>query len=63
MAIHYEGTPRDEEYAFGLRVLIKSLKLTKTEQDIVVLVCGNVSFFVFLSLRVCSRDVGARVDR
>ncbi|KAL6052711.1 glycogenin glucosyltransferase glg1 [Balamuthia mandrillaris] len=40
--IHYEGTPRDAEYLFGLRVTLRSLKLSKTRQDLVVLVSQNV---------------------
>jgi hypothetical protein len=41
VAVYYEGTPRDDEYAFGLRVL-KSLRRAQTPHDIVVLVRPSV---------------------
>jgi len=40
--MHYEGTPKDDEYLLGLRVLIRSIKDTKTPHDIVVIVSDNV---------------------
>jgi hypothetical protein len=42
VGMHYEGTPRDDEYLLGLRVLIKSVKLTGTKMDFVVLISNNV---------------------
>jgi len=41
--IHYEGTPRDEEYILGIRTLIKSIRLTDKENDIIVLATDSVS--------------------
>jgi len=40
--MHYEGTPKDDEYVLGLRVLVKSIKLTRSTHDVVVLVSQNV---------------------
>jgi alpha-N-acetylglucosamine transferase len=40
--MHYEGTPRDDEYLLGLRVLIRSIQDTKTPHDIVVITSDNV---------------------
>ena len=42
VALHYEGTPRDDEYLLGLRTTIHSLQLSGTTQDIVVLLSDNV---------------------
>lgn len=42
VALHYEGTPRDDEYVLGLRVMIHSLQQSGTTQDIVVLLSDNV---------------------
>jgi len=41
--IHYEGTPRDEEYTLGIRVLIRSIKATGTKHDVIVLATDSVS--------------------
>ena len=41
VAMHYEGTPRDDEYLLGLRVLIHSLLTSGTSQDVVVLLSSN----------------------
>jgi hypothetical protein len=43
VGIHYEGTARDEEYVLGLRVMIKSLMLSGTKHDIVIILSRNVS--------------------
>lgn len=40
--MHYEGTPKDDEYLLGLRVLIRSIQDTGTPHDIVVLLSSNV---------------------
>jgi len=40
--IHYEGTQRDDEYLLGVRVLIQSLKETRTAADIIILVADSV---------------------
>ena len=40
--MHYEGTPKDDEYLLGLRVLIRSIQETKTPYDIVVITSSNV---------------------
>jgi len=40
--MHYEGTPKDDEYVLGLRVLIRSIQDTKTPHDIVVILSKNV---------------------
>jgi Glycosyl transferase family 8 len=40
--MHYEGTERDDDYAMAARVLIHSIKLTNTDNDIVVLASHNV---------------------
>jgi hypothetical protein len=40
--MHYEGTPKDDEYLLGLRVLIRSIQDTGTKQDIVVILSRNV---------------------
>lgn len=40
--LHYEGTPADDEYLLGLRVLIKSIQISDTSNDIVVLLSNNV---------------------
>ena len=42
VAMHYEGTPRDDEYLLGLRTLIFSLQQSGTSQDILVLLSDNV---------------------
>ena len=42
VALHYEGTPRDDEYLLGLRTTIYSLQQSGTTQDIVVLLSDNV---------------------
>ena len=42
VGMHYEGTPRDDEYLLGLRTLIFSLQSSGTQQDIVVLLSDNV---------------------
>eukprot|EP00124_Ichthyophonus_hoferi_P001543 Ihof_evm2s83 gene=Ihof_evmTU2s83 len=49
---HYEGTPKDDEYVLGIRVLIKSIKNTGTNADIVVLLSNNV--------RASTRDLFAK---
>jgi len=43
VTIHYEGTPRDLDYIYGMRVLISSIKHSGTPHDIVVLCSTNVS--------------------
>lgn len=40
--MHYEGTPKDDEYLLGMRVLIRSIQETKTPYDIVVITSSNV---------------------
>jgi len=40
--MHYEGTPKDDEYVLGLRVLIRSIQNTHTPHDILVLLSSNV---------------------
>lgn len=40
--IHYEGTPQDDAYLLGIRVLIHSIKLSGTKHDIIVLVHSSV---------------------
>ena len=40
--LHYEGTPRDDEYLLGLRTTIYSLQQSGTRQDILVLLSDNV---------------------
>lgn len=42
VGMHYEGTPRDDEYLLGLRVLIKSVRLTGSTMDFVILISNNV---------------------
>ena len=41
--IHYEGTPDDDAYLLGIRVLLASIKASGTEHDFVVLVSPEVS--------------------
>ena len=43
VTLHYEGTDNDEEYILGIRVLIKSIKMTGTKYPVIVLVAENVS--------------------
>ena len=40
--MHYEGTPKDDEYLLGMRVLIRSIQETGTPHDIVVITSTNV---------------------
>lgn len=42
VTIHYEGTERDDEYVLGVRTLIKSIQLTGSKNDIIVLASPNV---------------------
>eukprot|EP00123_Amoebidium_parasiticum_P010842 comp20354_c0_seq1/m.25694 comp20354_c0_seq1/g.25694 ORF comp20354_c0_seq1/g.25694 comp20354_c0_seq1/m.25694 type:complete len:509 (-) comp20354_c0_seq1:142-1668(-) len=42
VTIHYEGTPKDDEYVLGIRVLLRSIRNTGTKADIVVLLSDNV---------------------
>ena len=42
VALHYEGTPRDDEYLLGLRTTLYSLQQSGTTQDILVLLSDNV---------------------
>ena len=42
VALHYEGTPRDDEYLLGLRTTLFSLRQSGTTQDILVLLSDNV---------------------
>jgi hypothetical protein len=40
--IHYEGTPKDDMYVLGTRVVIRSILETGTQQDVVVVCATNV---------------------
>ncbi len=40
--IHYEGTPRDDEYLLGIRVLIKSIRMAGHTEDFLVLLTESV---------------------
>jgi len=42
VTIHYEGTARDDEYVVGVRTLIRSIKMSGTLNDIIVLCSPNV---------------------
>jgi hypothetical protein len=42
VTIHYEGTSKDDEYVLGIRTLVKSLQISGTKADIVVLLADNV---------------------
>ena len=53
--IHYEGTPKDDLYVLGSRVVIKSIRDSGTKQDIVVLCATNVRE----STKQAFREVGA----
>lgn len=57
VTIHYEGTKNDDAYALAVKVLVHSIKISGTEQDVVVLVSENVSEKTKASLR----SVGAIV--
>jgi hypothetical protein len=57
VTIHYEGTPRDEEYVLGIRVMVQSIKATGTQHDVIVLVSKNVRE----SSRQAFRDLGCIV--
>eukprot|EP01088_Endostelium_zonatum_P016409 TRINITY_DN441_c0_g5_i1.p1 TRINITY_DN441_c0_g5~~TRINITY_DN441_c0_g5_i1.p1 ORF type:complete len:426 (-),score=80.67 TRINITY_DN441_c0_g5_i1:69-1226(-) len=41
--IHYEGTSMDSAYVLAIRVMIQSLKLSRTEADIIVLASETVT--------------------
>jgi hypothetical protein len=53
--IHYEGTPKDDMYVLGTRVVIKSILDTGSKQDVVILCADNVRE----STKKQFRDVGA----
>jgi hypothetical protein len=42
VTIHYEGTERDDEYVLGVRTLIKSIQISGSKNDIIILVSPNV---------------------
>jgi len=55
--IHYEGTPRDDEYLLGIRVLIKSVRMAGQTEDFLVLVTESVKH----ETRKILTDAGAKV--
>eukprot|EP00128_Syssomonas_multiformis_P005118 Colp12_sorted_trinity150504_noHs@1041 len=42
VTIHYEGTERDDAYVLGVRVMVQSIRMTGSKQDIVILISDNV---------------------
>eukprot|EP00121_Abeoforma_whisleri_P014025 Awhi_evm1s12939 len=42
MTIHYEGTKKDDEYVLAIRVLMKSVQISGTNADLVVVASKNI---------------------